>query len=87
MAEYSFRPLPHTEISMNMGTSSNSQKRKKSSRSMEVNTPITAVWSTNSQMKYSLTRMPMCHEASTEHMPSSPVNATKGALSPSTVSR
>ena len=87
MAEYSFRPLPHTEMSMNMGTSSNSQNRKKSSRSMEVNTPITAVWSTSSQMKYSLTRRPMCQDASTAHMPSSPVNATRGALRPSTVSR
>ena len=38
MAEYSFRPLPHTEISINIGTSSNSQKRKKSSKSIEVNT-------------------------------------------------
>ena len=87
IAEYSFRPLPHTEMSMNIGINSNSQNKKKSNRSMEVNTPITAVWRTNSQMKYSLTRKPMCQDASTAHIPSSPVNATKGALRPSTVSR
>ena len=87
MAEYSFRPLPHTEINIYIGTSSTSQKRKNRSRSIDVKTPNTAVWSTNSQMKYSLTLNPTCQDAKTAHTPRRPVKATKGALNPSTASR
>ena len=87
IAEYSFRPVPQTEMSMNIGTNSNSQNRKKSNRSIEVNTPITAVCNNNSQAKYSLTLDPTRHDASTAQKPNSPVKATRGALSPSTARR
>ena len=43
IAEYSRRPVPQVEMSIYMGTSSSSQKRKKSKRSLAANTPITAV--------------------------------------------
>ena len=43
IAEYSFRPVPQMDISIYMGTSSNSQNRKKSSKSNEQKTPMTAV--------------------------------------------
>ena len=72
---------------MYIGTSSNSQNRKNRSRSSEVKTPITADCNTRSQMKNSFTLSVMCHDASTAHIPSRPVSATKGALSPSTASR
>ena len=55
MAEYSRLPLPHTLMSIYIGISSNSQKRKKSRRSSDVNTPMTAVCNINNQTKYSLT--------------------------------
>ena len=87
IAEYSLRPVPHTEMSIYIGTSSSSQKRKKSSRSSEVNTPMTADCSSSNQKKYSFTRRPMCQDASTAHSPSNPVSATSGAESPSTASR
>ena len=87
IAEYSFRPVPQMEMSMYIGTSSSSQNRKKSSRSNDVNTPMTAVCNTKSHMKYSFTRTPMCQEARTAHSPSNPVSATRGALRPSTASR
>ena len=87
IAEYSFRPLPQMEISMYIGMSSSSQNRKNSNRSREVNTPITAAWSSSNQKKYSLTRRVMSHDASTAHSPSRPVRATSGADSPSTARR
>ena len=58
IAEYSLRPVPQMEMSMNIGTSSSSQNRKKSSRSRAVNTPMTADWSNSSQKKYSLHPQP-----------------------------
>ena len=65
MAEYSLRPVPQIEMSMYMGSSSSSQKRKKRRKSRDTKTPITAVWSTSSQMKYSFTLSLTFHEAST----------------------
>ena len=87
MAEYSLRPLPHTEMSMYMGTSSSSQKRKNSSRSKETNTPMIAVCKSSSQAKYSRTRIPICHDAKMAQKPSNPVSSTSGALRPSTAIR
>ena len=87
IAEYSRRPVPQVEISRYIGTSSISQNRKNSRKSRAVNTPITAVCSTNSQMKYSFTRVVMWKETKTAHRPSSPVSITSGALMPSTPSR
>ena len=87
IAEYSLRPVPQMEMSIYIGISSSSQKRKKSSKSREVNTPMTAAWRRSSQKKYSFTRSVICHEASTAHSPSKPVRATSGADSPSTASR
>ena len=84
IAEYSLRPLPHIEMSMNIGTSSSSQNRKNSSRSRVANTPITAVCSNSSQMKYSLTRWFTRQDPSTAQNPIIPVSATNGALRPST---
>ena len=78
------RPVPQLAMSIYMGNSSSSQKRKKSRKSREVKTPITAVCSSNSQMKYSLTRSLMDQEAITAQKPSSPVSNTMGALRPST---
>ena len=51
MAEYSRRPDPQTEMSRYMGNSSSSQKRKKSRKSIAVNTPSTAVERTMRQAK------------------------------------
>ena len=87
IAEYSLRPVPQMEMSMYIGSSSSSQNRKNNSRSIAVKTPMTADWSNSNQMKYSLTRSPTCHDASTADRPSSPVSATSGADSPSTASR
>ena len=84
IAEYSLRPVPQMAMSMYIGISSSSQKRKNRSRSRELNTPITAVCSTNSQKKCSRTRVSMRHDASTAHNPRIPVRATNGALRPST---
>ena len=42
IAEYSFLPLPHTDIRKNIGINSNSQKMKNKKKSIAVNTPITA---------------------------------------------
>ena len=87
IAEYSRRPVPQVEISRYIGTSSTSQNRKNSRKSSAVNTPSTAVCSTNSQMKYSRTRWAMWKDTKTAHNPSKPVSITSGALMPSTPSR
>ena len=87
IAEYSRRPVPQVEISRYIGISSISQNRKNNRKSSDVNTPITAVCSTNSQMKYSFTRSPMWNDTNTAHNPKSPVSITNGALMPSTPSR
>ena len=87
MAEYSRRPVPQVEISRYIGTSSISQNRKNSRKSRAVKTPRTAVCSTNSQMKYSRTRLLMWNDTNTAHRPSSPVSMTSGALMPSTPNR
>ena len=84
IAEYSRRPLPQIEIRKNIGTISNSHRRKKRMKSSAVNTPMTAVCSTSSQTKYSLTRSLMLQEANTATKPRSPVSRTSGALRPST---
>ena len=42
IAEYSRRPLPHMDMRKNIGISSSSQNRKKSRKSIAVNTPMTA---------------------------------------------
>ena len=84
MAEYSRRPLPQSEMRKYIGKSSSSQKMKNRTASMETNTPVTAVWSTNSQTKYSFTRTWMFQDAKAAHMPSSAVRSTRGTLSPST---
>ena len=84
IAEYSLRPLPQTAIRKYIGTSSISQKRKKSRKSSAVKTPITAVCRTRSQMKYSRTRCFTLHEAKTAAAPMRPVSSTIGALRPST---
>lgn len=57
IAEYSLRPVPQTEMSMYMGITSSSQKKKNSRRSRELKTPITAVCNTKSQKKCSRTRV------------------------------
>ena len=51
IAEYSRLPEPHTEMSRYIGNSSSSQNRKKSRKSIAVNTPSTAVESTIRQAK------------------------------------
>ena len=84
IAEYSRRPVPQVDMSRYIGTSSSSQNKKNSRKSRAVNTPITAVCSTSSQMKYSLTRLPTWNDAKTAHNPSNPVSITSGALRPST---
>ena len=84
IAEYSLRPLPQTAIRKYIGTSSISQNRKKSRKSSAVKTPMTAVCSTRSHMKYSRTRCLTPHEAKTAAAPMSPVSSTSGALRPST---
>ena len=84
IAEYSLRPLPQTAIRKYIGTSSISQKRKKSRKSSAVKTPITAVCNTRSQTKYSRTRCLTLHEAKTAAAPIRPVSSTSGALRPST---
>lgn len=87
IAEYLGLPLPHIEMSMYMGMTSNSKNMKKSSRSRLTNTPITADSSINNHMKYSAIRWVMDRDANVAAMPSSPVNSTNGALSPSTPSK
>ena len=84
IAEYSRRPVPHTDMRKNIGISSSSQNRKNMRKSSAVNTPMTAPWSASSQMKYSRTRCLMFHDASTATIPSRPVSSTSGALRPST---
>ena len=84
MAEYSRRPVPHIAMRKNIGISSSSHMRKNRMKSREVKTPITAVWSTSSQAKYSRTRCFMLQDANTAAIPRMPVSSTRGALSPST---
>ena len=84
IAEYSLRPLPHTAMRKNIGTSSSSHSKKNRRKSRAVKTPITAVCKTSSQRKYSRTRVLIPHEAYTATIPSNPVSRTSGALRPST---
>ena len=78
------RPLPQMEMSMYMGTSSTSQNRKNCSRSRETNTPMTPVSRISSQMKYSLTRSWICHDARIAANEMRAVRTTMGMLRPST---
>ena len=84
IAEYRGRPLPHIEISMNIGITSNSKNTKNSNKSRLTNTPITADSSNSNQMKYSASRRLIDLEANVAPIPNSPVSNTNGALSPST---
>ena len=85
IAEYCLRPLPHLEMRKYIGRSSSSQKMKNRIKSRDTNTPMTAVWSSSSHMKYSLTWSLMpCQEAKTAHMPRRAVSSTRGILRPST---
>src|SRR4030043_1002786 len=82
--EYSFLPLPQTEIRKYMGTSSSSQKRKNKTRSKEQKTPNMLVSRSNNQMKYSLGLNWIFHETSTAKTPRNVINITRGKLRPST---
>ena len=71
-------------ISMYMGSSSSSQKKKNWIRSSERKTPATAVSRISSQAKYSFWRRSMRQETSTDASESRPVSSTIGAERPST---
>ena len=83
IAEYSFLPVPQIDIRKNIGINSSSQKRKKSRKSIEVNTPTTAPCRASNHMKCSLVLSDTFHEAKIETIPSNPVNKISGALIPS----
>ena len=84
IAEYSRRPEPQIEMSRYIGNSSSSQNRKKSRKSIAVNTPRTAVESTIRLAKYARGRCSMLNEMSTEAVVRNVVSTTSGMLSPST---
>ena len=84
IAEYSRLPLPHIEIRKNIGTNSISHRIKKRRKSRAVKTPITEVCKMSIQIKYSLTRWFIPHEANIATIPSTPVRSTRGVLMPST---
>src|SRR4030042_3853070 len=81
--EYSFLPLPQTEMRKYIGTSSSSQKRKNKTRSKEQKTPSMLVSRSNNQMKYSLGRNSIFHDTSTASTPRNVISITRGKLSPS----
>ena len=84
MAEYSRRPVPQMEIRKYIGMTSISQKRKKSSRSREVNTPRMLVSSSSTQAKYSRTLRWTFQEIRTTRKPRRAIKRTSGRLMPST---
>ncbi|MBA7692090.1 hypothetical protein ES703_100648 [subsurface metagenome] len=84
IAEYSFRPVPHIEIRKYIGMTSISQKRKKSSRSREQNTPRMLVSRSKSQAKYSRGLRSIFQEMSTTRKPRKAMSITRGRLKPST---
>ncbi len=83
-AEYTLRPVPQIEIRKYIGISSISQNRKKSTKSIALNTPSRLVSSSMIQAKYSLGRSSMRQEMSTATRNRKPVSTTSASDRPST---
>jgi len=84
IAEYSLLPVPQMEMRKYIGITSISQKRKKSKRSREQNTPRMLVSRSRSQAKYSRGLKSIFHEIRTTRKPRRVINITRGRLKPST---